>query len=81
MLLGLLRRSDVDEVLVTFNLGKDVCEEAVQMDPHAILLDSADARWGGPGTLLPGKIELETSALRYQPRSFAVFHRRVGSDG
>jgi maltooligosyltrehalose trehalohydrolase len=80
-LLRLTRRSEVDEVLATFNLGDDVCEELVPGPELAVLVDSAGERWGGPGSLLPNRIELETSALRYRPRSFAVFHRPVDSHG
>jgi maltooligosyltrehalose trehalohydrolase len=45
-------------------------------------IDSAELEWLGPGTDLPSKIALSSSAkLKLRPRSFAVFARTGSSSG
>ena len=72
-----LRSGPADTVMSAYNTTGDEVEMPVPTDRWARLLDSADARWGGPGSLVPEVVEPEASRLRLRPWSAVVLHRRT----
>ena len=74
-LLGVLRTGPADEVTATFNPTGHEIVQPIRMDRWERLLDSADERWGGPGSLIPGVVESSASELRHRPWSVVVLHR------
>jgi len=80
----LLRRYyGASEVLIALNFGGpevDCLAKAPERSDRddgewVKVLDSADQKWGGPGSSLPGRIRAGT-ALRLRPHSFALYERR-----
>jgi hypothetical protein len=72
------RSSEVDRVTVTFNLSANEVEVPAGNDVvrERVLLDSADERWGGPGSMNPTMNERSVmTKVRHSPWSFIVVHR------
>jgi maltooligosyltrehalose trehalohydrolase len=73
-----LRPSDVEEALILLHFGEGVVEVEVPFAgaPWQRLLDSADHRWEGPGTLAPPEVEVDKDgSVSLQPNSFVLFAR------
>jgi maltooligosyltrehalose trehalohydrolase len=73
------RWEEGDEVLAVYHFGEtpqDILPPFTQGD-WVKLLDSADPKWGGPGTEIPEKLPAEERMpLRLSPRSFLLFTGR-----
>ncbi len=77
-LLDVLRGGPGSAVRIVFHLGAaDSAPIHVPADgPWRKLIDSSDARWGGPGATLPASVAAgEGAPLIVPPRSFAAFAR------
>jgi maltooligosyltrehalose trehalohydrolase len=75
-----LRRWDADEeALAVMNFGEAPAAAPIPAGrPWRLLLDSADERWGGPGSSLPSRLDpsAEDTLVVVRPTSFALFERR-----
>ncbi|REJ88556.1 MAG: malto-oligosyltrehalose trehalohydrolase [Planctomycetota bacterium] len=66
------------EVLTLFHFGSETAEVAINLPEGAWnkALDSADARWNGPGSSLPDQIESSgTATLSLPPDSVTTYNR------
>jgi maltooligosyltrehalose trehalohydrolase len=73
-----LRWSETEEVLLLFHFGAEpaVVDVPFAGDPWRRVLDSADQRWGGPATLSPQEVRVDTDGLvSLQPNSFVLYSR------
>lgn len=74
--IALLRRSAEGDLLCLFNFSEST--ESVALDGFSgtasgeLLLDSADARWGGPSSRLPARLDL-AQPIRLNAHAFAVY--------
>jgi maltooligosyltrehalose trehalohydrolase len=72
-----IRRSYADsQLLVIANFGDDVARYRAALPPGKWrkLLDSADTKWMGPGSSVPGEVlAAPASQLPIQPKSFCIF--------
>lgn len=76
--LTVIRWSEAEEALLIFNFGQEVAEVDVPFAgaPWRRVLDSADLRWDGPGSLAPEEVELDKEGVvALQPNSFTVYVR------
>ncbi|MDZ4246736.1 MAG: malto-oligosyltrehalose trehalohydrolase [Dehalococcoidia bacterium] len=78
-LLVLHRWSGEDSVRVIFNFGPSATAAVLNISPGkwCKILDSADTRWSGPGTVAPEELTCQGDiTLRLQPWSFILLSRR-----
>jgi maltooligosyltrehalose trehalohydrolase len=79
-----LRGGDAEEALILFHFGEGAAEVHVPFAgaPWRRVLDSADPRWGGPGSLAPEEVgEDAEGPVTLQPNCFAVYVRsREGAE-
>jgi maltooligosyltrehalose trehalohydrolase len=77
-ILLVLRWSEKEEALLLFHFDHEPTDVDVPFAgaPWRRVLDSADQRWGGPGTLSPEEVEVDPDAvIRLQPDSFVLYAR------
>lgn len=71
------RASGKDEIMMMFNFGNHAADFGADVPPGkwGKLLDSAEARWMGPGNDIPRAFSAGKVSMPIQPKSFCVLKR------
>lgn len=76
---GIYRRRETEEVCIIFNAGMAAVSAAVPLPAGRWekIVDSAEPRWGGPGSALADGIDSEgAAALKWPPYGFSVWFKQ-----
>lgn len=76
---GIYRRCKTEEVCIIFNVDTEAVSAAVPLPAGRWekIVDSAEPRWGGPGSALADGIDSEgAAAMQWPPHGFSVWSRQ-----